>query len=560
MEILAVDDDPLLLHTISMVLEEPFGEIHTLEHPSLAIDLLDSTDVKVILLDLNFAIGDSDGAEGLAWIKKIKEARPHVSIIVLTAHGFLDIAVQSLKQGATDFLEKPFSNEKLVATVQAGLNLANSQQDLADVTSNRNLLINQANQFNSMVIGTSNSMKQVMHMVNKVANTDASVFITGAHGTGKEVLARLIHQQSARAAQPFINTDLSSISSSLFESTLFGHVKGAFTGATSTRSGYFEVADGGTIFLDEVGELPLTTQVRLLRVLENGEFLKVGSSQVQKTDVRIVAATNIQMFEAIKKEKFREDLYYRLSTVEINIPPLRERKEDIHLLFRKFASDFGRKYKMPTIRLTDDAIQLLLKYRWPGNIRQLRNIAEQVSVLEEGRTISGAILHGYLPNVGSNNLPAVIGGEKKEGDFSTEREILYKVLFDMKGDLNDLKKLTLELLKNNDTEKVQEENENLIRKIYGEDGEEVPSEDRTPLEVLHLPEPQVEQPLQHSFQEDKYHFAEEIEEEETLSLQEKEIELIKKSLERNRGKRKAAASELGISERTLYRKIKQYDL
>ena len=346
--------------------------------------------------------------------------------------------------------------------------------------------------------------------------------------------------------------------------SFFGHEKGAFTGATATRSGYFEVADGGTIFLDEVGELPLTTQVRLLRVLENGEFLKVGSSQTQKTDVRIVAATNINMFEAIKKEKFREDLYYRLSTVEINIPPLRERKEDIHLLFRKFASDFGQKYKMPTIRLEDDAVQLLLKYRWPGNIRQLRNIAEQISVLEESRNISVPTLNSYLPNASDSNLPAVISKEKKEGDFSNEREILYKVLFDMKSDLNDLKKLTLELLKNNDSEKVQEENEKLIRKIYGEENGEDEFRENTSMELMQLPEPKVERqahkPNYNTNQDDKYHFAEEIEVEETLSLQEKEVELIKKSLERNRGKRKAAAAELGISERTLYRKIKQYDL
>lgn len=410
------------------------------------------------------------------------------------------------------------------------------------------------------IIGNDVKLNRAIEKAIQVAPTDISVLVTGESGVGKESIPKIIHALSHRKHAKYIAVNCGAIPEGTIDSELFGHEKGAFTGATSTRSGYFEVADGGTIFLDEVGELPLTTQVRLLRVLENGEFLKVGSSQVQKTDVRIVAATNIQMFEAIKKEKFREDLYYRLSTVEINIPPLRERKEDIHLLFRKFASDFGRKYKMPTIRLTDDAIQLLLKYRWPGNIRQLRNIAEQISVLEEGRTISGATLNGYLPNAGSTNLPAIVGGEKKEGDFSTEREILYKVLFDMKGDLNDLKKLTLELLKNNDTEQVQEENENLIRKIYGKDKRDETVDEGESVEFLHLPEPQTEQPARPSFQEDKYHFAEEIEEEETLSLQEKEIELIKKSLDRNRGKRKAAASELGISERTLYRKIKQYDL
>lgn len=410
------------------------------------------------------------------------------------------------------------------------------------------------------IIGNDPKLNRAIEKAIQVAPTDISVLVTGESGVGKESLPKIIHALSHRKHAKYIAVNCGAIPEGTIDSELFGHEKGAFTGATSTRNGYFEVADGGTIFLDEVGELPLTTQVRLLRVLENGEFLKVGSSQVQKTDIRIVAATNIKMFEAIKKEKFREDLYYRLSTVEINIPPLRERQDDIHLLFRKFASDFGQKYKMPTIRLEDNARDLLLKYRWPGNIRQLRNIAEQVSVLEEKRSISAFTLNGYLPNASNSNLPAVVGSDKKESDFSTEREILYKVLFDMKGDLNDLKKLTMELLKNNDTEKVQEENENLIRKIYGNDGEEIPEQESTPVEFLQLPETQVEPVVHQPAQEDKYHFAEEIQEEETLSLQAKEIELIKKSLERNRGKRKAAAAELGISERTLYRKIKQYDL
>ena len=411
------------------------------------------------------------------------------------------------------------------------------------------------------IIGNDPKLNRSIEKAIQVAPTDISVLVTGESGVGKESLPKIIHALSHRKHAKYIAVNCGAIPEGTIDSELFGHEKGAFTGATSTRSGYFEVADGGTIFLDEVGELPLTTQVRLLRVLENGEFLKVGSSQVQKTDVRIVAATNIKMFEAIKKERFREDLYYRLSTVEINIPPLRERQDDIHLLFRKFASDFGLKYKMPTIRLEDGARELLLKYRWPGNIRQLRNIAEQVSVLEEKRSISPFTLNGYLPSANNSNLPAVIGGsEKKDGDFSNEREILYKVLFDMKGDLNDLKKLTLELLKNNDSEKVQEENESLIRKIYRNDDEEIPKQESNSLELLQLPETHNEPIVQQPIQEDKYHFAEEIQEEETLSLQEKEIELIKKSLERNRGKRKAASAELGISERTLYRKIKQYDL
>jgi len=410
------------------------------------------------------------------------------------------------------------------------------------------------------IIGQDPKLNRALEKAIQVAPTDISVLVTGESGVGKEAIPKIIHALSHRKHAKYIAVNCGAIPEGTIDSELFGHEKGAFTGATQTRSGYFEVADGGTIFLDEVGELPLTTQVRLLRVLENGEFLKVGSSQVQKTDVRIVAATNVNMFEAIKKEKFREDLYYRLSTVEIHIPPLRERKEDIHLLFRKFASDFGQKYKMPTIRLEDDAVSLLLKYRWPGNIRQLRNIAEQISVLEEKRAISAAALHSYLPNNPGSNLPAVVSSSKSESDFSSEREILYKVLFDMKGDLNDLKKLTMELLKNNDSKKVQEENENLIRKIYREDDEDIETQEADELDMLQLPVSKQEQTYNPKSQEDKYHFAEEIQEEETLSLHEKEIELIKKSLERNRGKRKAAAAELGISERTLYRKIKQYDL
>lgn len=409
------------------------------------------------------------------------------------------------------------------------------------------------------IIGNDPKLNRTIEKAIQVAATDISVLVTGESGVGKESIPKIIHQLSHRKHGKYIAVNCGAIPEGTIDSELFGHEKGAFTGATQTRSGYFEVADGGTIFLDEVGELPLTTQVRLLRVLENGEFIKVGSSKVQKTNVRIVAATNVNMFEAIKKEKFREDLYYRLSTIEINLPALRERKEDIHLLFRKFASDFALKYKMPTVKLTDDAVALLLKYRWNGNIRQLRNVAEQISVLEHNRTINAATLQNYLPNTGSN-LPAVINTSKSESDFSSEREILYKVLFDMKSDLNDLKKLTMELMKSGSVSDVQKDNEHLIQKIYGNDDDEDFENTVEDLEVLSIPEhSEVNEPLSTDV-DDKYHFAEEIEEEETLSLQDKELELIKKSLERHNGKRKLAASELGISERTLYRKIKQYDL
>ncbi|MFY0715017.1 sigma-54-dependent Fis family transcriptional regulator [Seonamhaeicola sp. NFXS20] len=410
------------------------------------------------------------------------------------------------------------------------------------------------------IIGNSPSLNRAIEKAIQVAPTDISVLVTGESGVGKESIPKIIHQLSHRKHNKYIAVNCGAIPEGTIDSELFGHEKGAFTGATQTRSGYFEVADGGTIFLDEVGELPLTTQVRLLRVLENGEFIKVGSSKVQKTNVRIVAATNVNMFEAIEKEKFREDLYYRLSTVEIHLPPLRERQEDIHLLFRKFASDFALKYKMPTIKLTDNAVQVLTKYRWSGNVRQLRNIAEQLSVLEQNRTISADTLRGYLPTA-SNNLPAVVKTSKSESDFSSEREILYKVLFDMKNDLNDLKKLTMELMKSGNVKDVEKDHEHLIQKIYGDDKPEetIYNEPVQETEVLSIPELVTNNETATNTQ-DKYHFAEEIEEEETLSLQDKELELIKKSLERHNGKRKLAAAELGISERTLYRKIKQYDL
>ena len=406
------------------------------------------------------------------------------------------------------------------------------------------------------IIGNDPKLNRAVEKAIQVAPTDISVLVTGESGVGKESIPKIIHSLSHRKHGKYIAVNCGAIPEGTIDSELFGHEKGSFTGATNTREGYFEVADGGTIFLDEVGELPLTTQVRLLRVLENGEFIKVGSSQVQKTNVRIVAATNVNMFEAIEKGKFREDLFYRLSTVDIMLPPLRERKDDIHLLFRKFASDFAHKYKMPPIKLEDNAVELLLKYRWSGNIRQLRNVAEQISVLETKRDISSQTLLSYLP-MENPNLPSVINTKKSESDFSNEREILYKVLFDMKSDLNDLKKLTLELMQNGSS-KVQEANKGLIQKIYGKPEENAIFEEESRVEMI----PNQSNLIQEEFEDDdeNYLFAETVDEEETLSLEAKEIELIKKSLERNKGKRKAAADELGISERTLYRKIKQYDL
>ena len=400
------------------------------------------------------------------------------------------------------------------------------------------------------IIGNDHLLNIALQKAVRVAPTDISVLVTGESGVGKEIIPKIIHQLSHRKHNKYIAVNCGAIPEGTIDSELFGHEKGSFTGATQSRNGYFEVADGGTIFLDEVGELPLSTQVRLLRVLETGEFLKVGSSKVQKTEVRIVAATNVNMMKAIHKGEFREDLYYRLSTVEINLPPLRERQEDIHLLFRKFASDFALKYKMPTIKLDEGAIETLRSYPWKGNIRQLRNITEQISVIEQTRNITADILKSYLPNY-ANNLPAVVNEPVSSSDFSNEREILYKVLFDMRNDINDLKLLTQALIKEKEGKEPKEHTQLLINKIYGEQEESTTNND---LEILSKGQTDTF----HSNPITSYEEAETVED--PISLQEKEFEMIKHALERNNGKRKLAARELGISERTLYRKIKQYDL
>ena len=409
------------------------------------------------------------------------------------------------------------------------------------------------------IIGIDDSLNRALEKALRVASTNISVLVTGESGVGKENIPKIIHQYSNRKHSKYIAVNCGAIPEGTIDSELFGHEKGAFTGATSTRSGYFEVADGGTIFLDEVGELPLPTQVRLLRILENGEFLKVGSSKVQKTDVRIVAATNIQMIDAIQKGKFREDLYYRLSTIEINLPPLRERKDDIPLLFRKFASDFGLKYRMPPLSLDETAKTALTKYNWNGNIRQLRNVAEQISVLEKERKLDSEIIKNYLPDF-DHQLPALIKKTNTDNNFSSEREILYKVLFDMKNDINDLKKLTLEILNESSTELVQKKNKNLIDKIYQNENDVSKNLNNSNEAISFEKTSNQSEVLNTSSNNSEFDYADSVIEEEPLSLIEKEIEMIKSALERAKGKRKVASQELGISERTLYRKIKQFNL
>jgi len=405
------------------------------------------------------------------------------------------------------------------------------------------------------IIGNDIHLNRALEKALQVAATEISVLVVGESGVGKEFIPKIIHQNSTRKHQNYIAVNCGAIPEGTIDSELFGHEKGAFTGADKSRKGYFEMADGGSIFLDEIGELPLSSQVRLLRVLENGEFIKVGSSTVQKTNVRIIAATNVNMFSAVENGKFREDLYYRLNTVQIDMPALRNRKEDIHLLFRKFSSDFADKYRMPPIQLLPDAVHYLKNYVWPGNIRQLKNFAEQLTVLETKRELNLEKIQEYLPLNSSLIVSKDKDKSSSSADFSTEREILYKILFDMRKDLNDLKSLTLELInhpKNNDLSNV---NPDLVQKVFHSKKEE-----NHPLLLMNENSNNYTK-----FETEENHFEEMDFEElnpnlnESLSIMDKEIELIQKALEKYQGKRKLAAKELGISERTLYRKIKQFE-
>lgn len=424
------------------------------------------------------------------------------------------------------------------------------------------------------IVGFSVGLDRAIRKAIQVAPTDISVLISGESGTGKEAIPKIIHQLSLRKHKAFIPVNCGAIPDGTIDSELFGHEKGAFTGATGSRKGYFEEADGGTIFLDEVAELPLATQVRLLRVLETGEFIKVGSSKVLKTNVRIVAASHVNLFQAIQDGKFREDLFYRLNTMRIELPPLRERGQDIHLLFRKFASDFASKYNIPAIRLSQDAIDLIMRYNWPGNIRQLRNVVEQLSVLQEERMIDALALKEFLPNYKSASRSVMVADQKGQENYD-ERELLYKVLFDMKKDLSELKKLTLDLMKQGYNADFVADNAQLIQKL----NQDVQSDVQQPSsQILQLQEPKVEDydfnlssnntftPSVSTSVEDQPIEIKSIEvedvqvNEEPLSLQDMEIKMIKRALEKFKGKRKEAAKELDISERTLYRKIKQYDL
>ena len=400
------------------------------------------------------------------------------------------------------------------------------------------------------IIGNYIGLNRALDIAVQVSPTDLSVLISGESGTGKEVFPQVIHNYSTRKHGQYIAVNCGAIPEGTIDSELFGHEKGSFTGATESRKGYFEVADGGTIFLDEVAELPLSTQVRLLRVLETGEFIRVGSSKVQKTNVRVIAASNVDLPTVIENGKFREDLFYRLNTVPIKIPPLKERGEDILLLFRKFAVDFAEKYRMPSIRLSKEAQSILLNYNWPGNVRQLKNLTEQISIIESEREVSSETLKVYLPDYLGVKLPAVFR-RHDEKSFSSEREILYKILFEMKSDMNDLKKLVLDMIQKGGTEMAfHEDNSRVIKNLFGDTKIDTGISPVPESNIVEFPAQQARNGIQDT---------EEIVEE-SLSLSDKEIELIIKSLEKHNHKRKLAAKELGISERTLYRKIKEYGI
>jgi transcriptional regulator with PAS, ATPase and Fis domain len=401
------------------------------------------------------------------------------------------------------------------------------------------------------IIGNSPMLNRALEVAMQVAPTDISVLVTGESGTGKEIIPQVIHQLSSRKHGEYIAVNCGAIPEGTIDSELFGHEKGSFTGASGSRQGYFEVANGGTIFLDEVAELPMQTQVRLLRVLETGEFIRVGSSKVIKTNVRVVAATNENMQQAIHSGKFREDLFYRLSTVPIQLPALKNRQEDVHLLFRKFANDFAEKYRMPAIKLSDEAVILLQNYPWPGNIRQLKNLVEQLSVIETARDIDAIMLASYLQPITEKSSFLVKNDQTQES--ISERELMYKFLFDMKKDLTELKKLVLEVINNGQSVNLNQDQTALVNRIYQDVYDEAPVSTR-----MLPPGTANDAHVAYPASPETFEVHEEIEE--SLSLEDREKELIQKALEKHRGKRKYAALELGISERTLYRKIKEYQL
>ena len=537
--ILIIDDDSAVRSSLSFMLKRAGYQVQTVPGPREAMEVVRSEAPALILMDMNFTLSTT-GEEGVTLLRQVKIFRPDVPVILMTAWGSIQLAVQGMQAGAFDFITKPWNNAALLQRIETALELTAAP---AEVPQEQSDALKRDH-----IIGKSQELTDVLNTIARIARTNASVLITGESGVGKESFPQIIHQYSRRKHGQYIAVNCGAIPEGTIDSELFGHEKGAFTGAIGERKGYFGEADGGTIFLDEVGELPMPTQARLLRVLESGEFIKVGSSKVQKTDVRIVAATNVNLTQAIAEGRFREDLYYRLNTVPIQIPPLRERGDDVLLLFRKFSADFAEKYRMPAIQLTEDAKKELLAYPWPGNVRQLKNITEQISIIETNREISAAILQNYLPAQNTQRLPALMGTRESKG-FESEREILYSVLFDMRQEVAELKKMV----------------HNLMAERAGQVGQvgQVGTVVTTPVVTTHQPSvPAIIHTMQPTVckDDDDIQDTEEYVEESPLSLDEVEKEMIRKALERHHGKRKSAAKDLNISERTLYRKIKEYEL
>ena len=529
-KILLVDDDTTFCLMLKTWLTKRGFEVENAFSCREALAKLKGTKYDVVLTDLR--LPDEDG---IYLLKNIKASTPEVQVILMTGYADIQTAVLAMKLGAFDYVAKPVIPDEILKKIQDTL-----EQTAVPEQKKRT----KKPQSVPYIKGTSLEADKLYEYIRLVAPTMMTVLITGESGVGKESFPQIIHQYSRRKHGQYIAVNCGAIPEGTIDSELFGHEKGAFTGAIGERKGYFGEADGGTIFLDEVGELPMPTQARLLRVLESGEFIKVGSSRVQKTDVRIVAATNVNLTQAIAEGRFREDLYYRLNTVPIQIPPLRERGDDVLLLFRKFAADFAEKYRMPAIQLTEDAKKELLAYPWPGNVRQLKNITEQISIIETNREINAAILQTYLPAQNTQRLPALLGTRESKG-FESEREILYSVLFDMRQEVAELKKMV----------------HNLMAERAGQVSP-VSAVVATPVVTAQPSVPAIIHPVQQPAvckDDDDIQDTEEYVEE-SLSLDEVEKEMICKALERHHGKRKSAAKDLNISERTLYRKIKEYDL
>ena len=539
--LLIVDDEKPTRDALRMGFQDDY-EVYTAANLSQAVTLLREESPDLVLTDLR--LGGESGMDVL----KAAASLPHPpQSIMMTAYGSVDAAVEAMKQGAYDFVTKPLNLDAVELVLKRALHTRNLE------TANQELTTRiQADSGLQKLLGRSAAMEHVFSIIRQVAPSKTTVLIEGESGTGKELVAQAIHSLSGRPENKFVAVNCAALSPQLLESELFGHEKGAFTGAIGERKGYFGEADGGTIFLDEVGELPMPTQARLLRVLETGEFIKVGSSKVEKTNVRIVAATNVNLTQAIADGRFREDLYYRLNTVPIPVPALRERGEDVVLLFRKFASDFAEKYRMPAIQLTDDAKQVLLTYPWPGNVRQLKNITEQISIIETNREINASILKNYLPEQSNvQRLPALFGVKNESKSFESEREILYQVLFDMRQDVTELKKLVHEIM----TERATMGNQGATPTAYYASAPAVvASVPAAGVPTIIHPSVKSAQEVDEDIQDTEEYV------EESLSLDEVEKEMIRKALEKHHGKRKSAAKDLNISERTLYRKIKEYGL